>query len=152
MLASRTLFVAVLSTLPHLAGCSGCRFQPAGSLERIVWIEQGIVHDGMTIALGYRGEEMQGGSSLEPVASILRGGEPVADAMVFNSLVSADGKGTFGGEAATVYEPADSSHPARYAQGMLLVPEGVGECIVRFRVVFPGMEDEWTRDMTLQAK
>lgn len=51
----------------------------------------------------------------EPPVSITRDGKAVADAKVFNSLISADGTEVVRQEVATVYEPESADEPAHDA-------------------------------------
>ena len=85
-----------------LAGCGGSSLQPTPApspvTKPVTWIEQDIEHEGMKISLGHRGQE--------PVAAITRDGQPIANAMVFCTLLSA------GGEVATVYESPSGKGPA----------------------------------------
>ena len=130
-----------------LVGC-GSFSTPSTQVQKPVhWLEQGIDHEGTRIDLGYRGERTS--AEIEPVAVITRQGKPVSDAMVFVQLVSADGKETFGDEAATVYEPGVGKAPALYAPGPLKVSEGDASRVVRFRVVLPEVDVDWTRDVKL---
>lgn len=66
----------------------------------------------------------EAGQEVEPAVSITRGSQPVSDAQVFNSLLSADGTTILAEEVATVFEPTTPEEPAHYAQGGLAVPAG----------------------------
>jgi hypothetical protein len=81
----------------------------------------------MKISLGHRGQE--------PVAAITQDGQPVANAMVFCSS----------GEVATVYESPNGKESGLY------LPND-SQRRVRFRIVLPEMEKEWTRDIEIPVK
>ncbi len=106
----------------------------------------------MTISLGYRGDPPQAGNSIEPVAMITRDGVPVANAMVFNSLVAGSDTPEGGEDTPTVYELSSDRTLGHYAQGKLLVPAGAKECTVRFRIVFADAKDDWTHDMQVAVR
>jgi hypothetical protein len=125
--------------------------KPANA-EPIVWLEEGLDCEGAKVSVGYRGSKPKGGASLEPVVSITRDGSPVADAMVFDRLVSADGQTTHGAEAATVYEPAADGKSGNYEQGKLQLPENADGLALRVRVVLPESETDWQKDVPLSAK
>lgn len=138
---------AVTSLLALVAGCEHRSSTPTETTDPLEWVERGIEHKGLAIALGYRRGRESVERSFEPVASITRDGKPVADAMVFCRLLSADGRVTLRDEVATVYEPSVGRDPALYAQGRLPAPEGASPCVVRFRVILSDVDQEWTRDM-----
>ncbi|MCH7728795.1 MAG: hypothetical protein IH991_20270 [Planctomycetes bacterium] len=117
-----------------------------------MWVEKGIRYEAVIIDLGYRDKVADGARWLEPVAMITRDRAPVANAMVFNSLVSADSSDVIGEEVATVYEPSPDSDTAWYTQGKLRFPDGISQCVVRFRIVLPNSQQAWTRDVTIQVK
>jgi len=119
--------------------------------DALVWVEENIEHDGFLLALGHHAKHLHAGSFVEPAVSITRDGAAVADAGVFNSLVSADGMKVIRREVATVYEPETSDEPAHYAQGKLHLPRGSSQFIIRFRIALPGAEDELTRDITIEV-
>lgn len=123
-----------------------------GTNDGVEWVEKGIAHEGFTIDLGYRIEDADGTQSVEPVAKITRDKAPVANAMVFNSLVPAAGGEATGEEVATVYEVAPNSDAAWYAQGKLRLPDGAILWVVRFRVILPNSQQAITRDVTMEAK
>jgi len=148
-LASVTL---VLCLPALLAGCAGNSPVTPEAQEPLAWIEKGIVHKGVEITLGHRGKSAGAERWVEPVVSITHEGEPVANAMVFNSLVSTDGSKVIGDEVATVYEPPSGKEPALYAQGKLKPPTGSWPCVVRFRIVLPDIEEQWTRDIEIPLR
>lgn len=119
--------------------------------DALVWVEEYIKHEGFVLALGHHGRHLHAASSVEPAVSITRDGAAVADAKVFNSLVSADAKEVIRPEAATVYEPKTEDEPAHYAQGKLHLPKGSPRYIIRFRIELPGVESELTRDITIEV-
>lgn len=100
-------------------------------------MEQDIEHEGAEISLGRRGEE--------PVAAITRDGKPVANAMVFCSPLDGDGK-PIGDEAATTYEAAAGNAPPLYVTDPRARPAS-GPLLIRFRIVLPDAEQEFTRDI-----
>jgi len=120
--------------------------------DALVWVEKDFEHAGVSISLGHHGEHVHAASMLEPSVMIMREGEPVADAQVFNCLVSADGNAVIREEVATVYEPESENEPAHYAQGKLHVPKGVDKVVVRFRIVLAGESEDLTRDMTVEVE
>lgn len=156
----RRFLALALLLLGSWAGClpaspdsssAGPDDQPgeSGAVEdKLVWVEEGIDHEDVVIALGYRTDRADP-HEVEPIAMITRDGSPVANAMVFSRLVSADGKEATGEEAATVYEPVPDSDTAHYAQGRLKLPSGASQCVVRIRIVLPEGQQPWTRDMTI---
>lgn len=103
--------------------------------DALVWEGEPKKHSGLLIQLGHHGQHLHAGEEVEPAVSIARGGKPVADAKVFNALVSADGETVLAKEVATVYEPATKTEPAHYAQGALAIPAGVAKVILRYRIV-----------------
>lgn len=115
-----------------------------------MWVEEGIEHAGAKIALGHHGEHVHAGHELESAVTIERDGEPVADAEVFNSLLSADGE-VLVDEVATIYEPTTAEEPAHYAQGSLAVPSGVDKVTVRYRICLGDGSEELTKDVTLDV-
>ncbi len=120
--------------------------------DELVWVGEDIEHDGFVLKLGHHGDHWHAGEAVEPAVSITRDGEAVPDAKVFNSLVSADGMETVGAEIATIYEPETDDEPAHYAQGNLKLPEESNQVIIRFRIALPGVDDELTRDMTIEVE
>ncbi len=119
--------------------------------DALVWVEEGVEHAGFVLALGHHGKHLHAASFVEPAVSITRDGADVADAQVFNSLVSADGETVIREEAATVYEPKTDEEPAHYAQGKLHLPKGAQEFLIRFRIVLPETDDELTREITIDV-
>jgi len=63
--------------------------------------------------------------------AITRNGEPVSDAKVFNSLMSADGETALADEVPTVFEPTTEEEPAHFAQGLLPIPKDVKKRLFR---------------------
>ncbi len=118
----------------------------------LFWQREGIEAHGYELRLGHHGINIHAGHRLEPAVSITRGGEPVADAQVFNSLVSSDGQQVLAAEVATVYEPTTDEEPAHYAQGGLDVPEGIDRVTIHYRVVFPGDTGEVSYDVSVMLE
>lgn len=111
-----------------------------GEDDALVWEGDPVKHSGTVILLGHHGKHLHAGEEVEAAVSIVRDGEPVSDAKVFNALLSADGKTVLAEEVATVYEPTTEEEPAHYAQGGLAIPKDVKEVVIRFRIVLPGEE------------
>jgi hypothetical protein len=157
--------VVSLSLLLMLAVFSGCGSHATTPVDQprsgdavqqpqtpVKWVEQGIEHDGAQISLGYRGPPPSDGGTIEPVASVTRAGKPVADAMVFTRLVSPGGSELKGDELATVYETSSDSEANLYTPGKLKLPHRASKCDVRFRIVLPDDEQDWTRDIEIPMK
>ena len=115
----------------------------------LFWQREGIEAHGYELRLGHHGINIHAGHRLEPAVSITRSGEPVADAQVFNSLVSRDGQQVLVAEVATVYEPPTAEEEAHYAQGGLDVPEGIVRVTIRYRIVLPDGTGEETYDVSV---
>lgn len=111
-----------------------------GEDDALVWEGERIEHAGLVIRLGHHGAHLHAGEEVEPAVSITRDGEPVADARVFNALVTADGATVLAAEAPTVYEPTTDDEPAHYARGGLMIPKDAASVAIRFRVVTPDGE------------
>ncbi len=118
----------------------------------LFWEREGIEAEGYQIQLGHHGVNINAGHSVEPAVSISRDGEPVADAKVFNSLVSDDGQQVLVDEVATVYEPPTAEEPAHYAQGGLDVPQGLNRAVIRYRIVLPGEAGEVTYNVKVAVQ
>jgi hypothetical protein len=97
----------------------------------VEWVEEGLEQGESSISLGYLTTE----GGIEPIAKIARGKESAADAMVFHSLVNANGE-VISDEVATVYETADTL----YAQGKHKSADLAG-CSIRFRIVLAGQPE-----------
>ncbi|MAG92606.1 MAG: hypothetical protein CMJ48_02470 [Planctomycetaceae bacterium] len=119
--------------------------------DALVWVEEGVEHGSFVLALGHHGKHLHAASFVEPAVSITRDAADVADAQVFNSLVSADGETVIREEEATVYEPETDEEPAHYAQGKLHLPKGSKQYVIRFRIALPDSDDEFTRDITIEV-
>lgn len=144
-----SLISAAFLSLALLSGCS-CNSQPVSpGIAAPVWLEEGIEHEKTTISLGQRGERLDAERWVEPVAAITRDGKSVASAMVFTSLISADGT-VIVDEAATVYESTGEDGPGLYTPGKLEPPAGSTPHAVRFRIVLPEVEEEWTREVEVR--
>ena len=120
--------------------------------DALVWAQKDIEHEGYAIMLGHHGEHLHAGEEVEPAVSIMKDGEPVADAQVFNALASADGTAVVAEEVATVYEPPTAEEPAHYAQGGLQVPAGADKVVIRFRIVLPGEGGEVSYDVPVDVE
>ena len=119
--------------------------------DELVWVADGIEHEGYLLSLGHHGKHLHAVSFVEPAVAITRDGVAVADARVFNSLLSADGAKVIREEVATIYEPETEAEPAHYAQGKLHMPKGSEKFVIRFRIELPGVETTLVRDITIQA-
>lgn len=122
-----------------------------GPDKTLVW-RQELNEADYKIALGHHGVVIMAGSELEPAVLLTRGGEPVADAKVFNSLLDADGDSVLAEEVAAVYEPPAGEEPAHYAQGGLKIPPGTREAILRFRIVLPNGGGERSFDVPVPVQ
>lgn len=120
--------------------------------DALVWEQQDIEHEGYSIMLGHHGEHLHADEGVEPAVSITKDGEAVADAQVFNALVSADAATVVAEEVATVYEPETDEEPAHYAQGELMIPAGVDKIVIRFRIVLPGDAGEVSYDVPVDVE
>jgi hypothetical protein len=136
-----------------LGPLSGC-FRKASTepaAPPIVWAEEGWEHEGVNIRLGFRGQTSSAASTVEPVASLTRAGEPLAGAMVFIALVpphdSAEDSGAHASDLPTLYVPLGKNSPALYTAGKLPVPPGA--TAVRFRIVLPDAKADVTREVPL---
>ncbi len=145
-----------------VASWSGCANRQSSEPEQaavtpLVWSVEGIEFHGATIRLGYRAATTSADRSVEPVAAISRGGAPVPDAMVFITLIATGSEA--GGEAreeqatdnesATLYEPPDQQTPGLYTAGRRQRPDDSETHAVRFRVVLPEIEEDFTREIPL---
>lgn len=112
--------------------------------DEIFWQRVGLEHGDFTIKLGHHGVHLHEGDAVEPAVSISRGGEAVADAKVFVSLASADGKTVLVEEQPTVYEPntGDEDEEAHYTQAELDVPHDAKKVLIRYRIVLPGESED----------
>ncbi len=148
----RKLLALMVLMLTLVAGCTCNSPDSSATAEPIVWVEKGITHEDVVIDLGYRDSGNGSVRRIEPVAKITRKGKPVANALVFSSLVSDRASNSAGEESATVYEHSPGSNAAHYTAGKLQLPDGTAQSVMRFRVVLPGSEKDWTRDVTVQLK
>jgi hypothetical protein len=154
MLKPPSSFAFAIGIAALVVGC-GRSFTPpaAAPPPPLLWVEEGIERAGMKISLGYRGATATVDRSVEPVAAITHNGEPVAGAMVFTSLVRGGSDATnrepTTDEVATVYEPAGEQTPALYASGKLHLPDGQSPHAVRFRIVLPGADEDFMREISL---
>lgn len=117
----------------------------------LLWLKQ-INEQGYDIALGHHGSSLSAGSKVEPAVQVTRGGEPVADAKVFNALLDGDGKTVLAKEVATIYEPPTADEPSHYAQGSLEIPPGTRQVILRYRIVLPEGKGEHTYNVPAAVK
>ena len=111
-----------------------------GEDDALVWEGEPQSHAGATILIGHHAKVLHAGTEVEPAVSIMREGKSVADAKVFNSLLSEDGKTVLADEVPTVYEPESADEPAHYAQGGLMIPKDAMKIVIRFRIEIPGAD------------
>jgi hypothetical protein len=121
-----------------------------GGDDALVW-RQELKEEGYEIALGHHGVTLLAGGTVEPALQLTRGGEPVADAQVFTTLLDSDGN-VLGEEVAAVYEPPTEEEPSHYAQGSLTIPAGTREAAIRFRLVLPQGGGERTFDVPVTIR
>lgn len=120
--------------------------------DALVWSKPEIQHSGYVILLGHHGEHLYAGKPVEPAVSLTRDGHPVAEAQVFNSLWSGDGKTMLANEIPTIYEPPTTEEPAHYAQGGLAIPNNAKDSVIRFRIVLPGNTGEVSYDLAVTVE
>ncbi len=119
--------------------------------DALVWRQEGVKEGDYTISLGHHGKELHAGQPVEPAVMVAKGDTDVADAKVFNALLTEDGKTVLAEEKPTVFEPKTAEEPAHYAQGELTVPADAKKAVLRFRVVLPE-GDEKTFDVPVEVK
>jgi hypothetical protein len=117
-----------------------------GADDALMW-RQELDEQGYHIALGHHGRTLRAGHEVEPAVQITREDRPVADAQVYNALLSSDARTVLANEAATVYEPPTSEEPAHYAQGALKIPADARKVVIRYRIVLPEGSGERTFDV-----
>ncbi len=120
-----------------------------GPDDSLVWEDTQTVGE-LEIKLGHHAAKLHAGSTVEPAVSITRGGEAVADAEVFNSLLAVDEE-VLAEEVPTIYEPETPDEPAHYAQGELAIPDDVRSVIIRFRIVADGEETTYDTVVPVEA-
>ncbi len=77
-----------ISDTPYVGTIGGHGHKHTGD-DAFVWRLRDVEEAGFTISLGHHGKHLHAGETVEPAVSITRDGQPVDDAKVFNSLVSA---------------------------------------------------------------
>ena len=122
-----------------------------GDDDALVWRGEPRTYAGLEIQLGHHGKQLHAGEEVEPAVSITHDGQPVSDAKVFNSLLSADDKTVLAEEVATIFEPTTEEEPAHYAQGTLSIPKGVDKVVIRFRIA-PVVGDAVTFDVPVAVE
>jgi hypothetical protein len=153
----RIIFAAFLCG--WVASWSGCTNRQSSEPEQaavpppLVWSTEGVEFHGATIRLGYRAATTSADRSVEPVAAISRGGAPAPDAMVFITLIATGSEAreeqATNNESATLYEPPDQQTPGLYTAGRRQRPDNSEAHAVRFRVVLPEIEEDFTREIPL---
>ncbi len=119
--------------------------------DALHWAKKDVEQDGFAISLGHHGKHFHIGDAIEPAVMIVRDGKVVADAEVYNSLVSADGQTILVEEVKTVFEPETGTEPAHYAQASLKIPEGAEKFRIRYRIKLPGIAEDASMDIEASA-
>jgi hypothetical protein len=140
------------SLLIPLGGCTGRPSPDADAASPLLnWSGEAIEFRGAKIRLGFRGAAGTADRSMEPVANITRDGAPVPGAMVFIALIASSGKASDAErlleEAPAIYELPTQQTPALYTTGKRQLPDGVVPTAVRFRIVLPEAEEDFTREI-----
>ena len=116
----------------------------------LVWHDE-FEFQGKRIRLGQHGLVVESGAEFEPAVSIEQNGQPVKDAKVSVSLLTADGKQALAESQSTHFEPASEEEPPHFAQAFLAVPEDAKQVNIRYRI-------DWTdgttttRDVLVQTE
>lgn len=150
----------VLVLFVGLAVASGCK-EPEDSKEggnghshgdddALIWQRADLEHEGYLISLGHHGEHLHAGDDVEPAVMITKEESPVADAMVFVTLLNAAGENVITEEQATTYEPPTDAEPAHYAQAIVKVPADATEVMLRYRIRF-SEGGEFSQDVVIQT-
>jgi hypothetical protein len=141
------------SLIIPLGGCARASPDPGAAAPPLVWGEKDIEFRGATIDLGFRDAALSAGRSVEPVATITRNGASVPGAMVFIALIPSPGSASDNerliDEAPARYEPPGQQSPALFTAGELPLPEGAAPPAVRFRIVLPDADEDFTREIPL---
>jgi hypothetical protein len=116
------------------ANADGDRKQGHTHDDALVWQRSDIDHQGYVISLGHHGKQLFAGHKAEPAVIITKGGEAVADAKVFVTLLDAAGEDVITVQQATVYEPATAEEPAHYAQASVKIPADATKLTLRYRI------------------
>ena len=118
--------------------------------DELVWpLMETIADTDYEIWLGHHGNHFHSGDKIEPAISITKDGQSVDNAQVFSGLVNADNAESVPVEVPTTYEPATSEEIAHYAQGELVIPADAKDITIRYRITFPDLPDDITRDVTV---
>jgi hypothetical protein len=102
----------------------------------VTWLEKDIKHNDATISLGFLDRR----EVILPTAEIKSDGKPLASAMVFAQVVSADGE-PLSEEVATRFD--------ELYEGKLPRPKKGVRGILRFRIVLPDETETLARDVPL---
>ena len=116
----------------------------------LVWHKE-FEFQGNAIRLGQHGLVVESGTELEPAVSIDREGQPVKNAKVSTSLLTADGKQILTEPQRTHFEPKTEEEPAHYAQAFLAVPKDAKQVTIRYRIDWEDGETT-TRDVLIQTE
>lgn len=121
------------------------------SHDELFWQMKDIDFEGHVISLGHHGIHPHAGEAMEPAVMVTKDGEPVAKAEVFVSLLDSSRKEVLSKEVPTVFEPTTDEEPAHYAQGEVNVPTGVATVTIHYRAVLPGVEQEFSKDVSVKV-
>lgn len=144
------LFLCTLTVFALIS--TGCPKAPSATTAtddpKIQWVEEGIEHEGYTIALGYR-KATADANEVEPVASIQRDGAPIAGAMVFVRLLkSGASDAPPAADLPTTYHAAEESDSAFYSAGPLPSGDGGTSPSVAFRIALPDVTTDFTHELS----
>lgn len=118
----------------------------------MVWAQSDIREGDFVLSLGHRGEEFQGGDSIEPAVRIMMGDVEIKDAVVHSSLVAEDGEIILAEERLSDFAATTDEEPAHYATGTLKIPEDTQTFLIRFRIKLPEVETESIYDIERKIK
>ncbi len=119
--------------------------------DELFWQTENLAHEDVTISLGHHGTDVYSAHDTEPAVMIVRDGEPVGDAKVFVTMLSADNE-PIGEEQSTEYEPTTEEEPGHYAQAIFKVPAKVESITLRYRIEFSGDQPEFTKDVPIAVE
>ncbi len=135
----------ILVLFVGLAVAGGCNKPDDNAL---IWQRADLEHEGYVISLGHHGEQLYADHKAEPAVMITRDGEPVADAMVFVTLLDSAGEKVLTQEQATVYKLPTDAEPAYYSPTSVMLPADATEVTLRYRITFPEA-GEFSQDVVI---
>ena len=115
--------------------------------DKLVWSKKDLDVEGYKISLGHHGDHFHFGDKIEPAVIITKDGNDVADAEIFNSMITKEDQSVLVEEVKLVFEPKTDAEPAHYAQGEMTIPKGKGDVMIRFRIKLPGSENDSVHDI-----